>query len=64
MNIILTEKEGKVIRATIATGMFISESQSTEICKDDQEAAQGLLEYHAEGVYIAERDLDWARTNL
>ncbi len=64
MNIIITKNdEGIVTYATISTSMFVTTSQSTEICKDDQEAAQGILEYYAEGAYVAKRDIAWARAN-
>jgi hypothetical protein len=59
--IILTEENGRIIKAALSAYQFVSESQSTEIHEDEKSAAVALLEYAAEGVEVARRDIEYAR---
>jgi hypothetical protein len=59
--VILTEENGKVVKAALSASQFVSESQSTEIHEDEKSAAKALLEYAAEGVQVINRDLEYAR---
>ena len=59
-NVVIIEKDGKVIRAGLAKGVFVSESgnekQSTIIILNGREAAERLLEYEKEGAHVSHRD--------
>jgi len=62
-NVILVEdKDGKVIRASLGNGVFVSqgddgETQSTVILNDDKKAAKALLDYAKDGAHVPSRDL-------
>ena len=59
-NVVLVKENGKLTRASLAKGIFVSEDgdtvQSTVILNDDRKAAERLLEYGRDGAHVPERD--------
>lgn len=59
MNVILAEENGKIVRADLGHGVWVSEmdggSQSTELHDTDISAAKSLMRYLSEGISVPQR---------
>lgn len=59
--VITTDDSDNVLSAGLATGVWISDNEATELCESDLDAAQGIIDYAAAGVAVSEHDLTVAR---
>lgn len=63
-NVVIVEEDGKVIRASLALGVWVDDTQSTELHDTDISAAKALLKYQEQGATIPERSLKEAQKIL